>query len=229
MPTVSCSIATAIAEQNARLHARDRSLHDLATLPATLTREQVAALVCNRCRRDRTKPLFDEHGQPIASGDARMPCRQRQPRRDPGAAGHALRPGGASRRPAHLPHRAARVHHERRPRHRPLPGKRAVPRRSGRDRAREPRRRTGGSWSARAMRRGSRSATSPQAPSDDGARLHAQGAVPHRDRRQGAHAVHAGRAGCVRAAARHGRARAVAGGLAGGHAGQRPACLHRPT
>ena len=34
-----------------------------------------------------------------------------------------------------------------RPRHRPLPGKRAVPRHAGRDRAREPRRRTGGSSS----------------------------------------------------------------------------------
>ena len=59
----------------------------------------------------------------------------------PAAAGDALWPGGATRRPAHVPHRAARVHHAGRHRHRSLPGKRAVPRHAGGDRAREPRRR----------------------------------------------------------------------------------------
>jgi hypothetical protein len=58
--------AAAIAEQNARLHARDRSLHDLATLPAALTREQVAAWLQPLSARP-DKPLYDVEGQPIAT------------------------------------------------------------------------------------------------------------------------------------------------------------------
>lgn len=55
---------TAIATQNARLHELDRSVHDLAALPASFTREQVAGWLHPLSARPG-KPLFDEHGQPL--------------------------------------------------------------------------------------------------------------------------------------------------------------------
>lgn len=55
---------TAIAAQNARLHELDRSVHDLAALPASLTREQVAGWL-QRLSERPGKPLFDEQGQPV--------------------------------------------------------------------------------------------------------------------------------------------------------------------
>ena len=55
----------AIALQNERLHRLDRSIHDLKALPATLTREQVSGWV-SALSKAPTKPLFDEHGQPVA-------------------------------------------------------------------------------------------------------------------------------------------------------------------
>ncbi|MDI9239432.1 SH3 domain-containing protein [Lysobacter sp. LF1] len=58
--------AGAIAAQNARLMATDRSMHDLAALPKTLDRAQVAAWVEGLSKRP-TRPLFDERGQPVAT------------------------------------------------------------------------------------------------------------------------------------------------------------------
>lgn len=56
----------AIAAQNARLMATDRSMHDLASLPRTLERAQVAAWVEGLSKRP-TRALFDERGQPVAT------------------------------------------------------------------------------------------------------------------------------------------------------------------
>jgi len=54
----------AIAKQNARLRALDRSLYDLDALPASLTRDAVAAWV-RRLSTPPAKPLFDAKGQPV--------------------------------------------------------------------------------------------------------------------------------------------------------------------
>lgn len=58
----------AIAAQNAKLMQLDRSMHDLAALPQTLERKQVAAWVEGLSKRP-TRPLYDDRGQPIASAD----------------------------------------------------------------------------------------------------------------------------------------------------------------
>jgi hypothetical protein len=56
--------AQAVAKQNARLQALDRSLYDLDALPATLAREQVSAWV-ERLSTPPKKPLFDAQGRPV--------------------------------------------------------------------------------------------------------------------------------------------------------------------
>lgn len=56
--------ATAVAKQNARLHALDRSLYDVGALPAAVNRDQVAQWVKPLSTLPQ-KPLFDEHGQPV--------------------------------------------------------------------------------------------------------------------------------------------------------------------
>lgn len=56
--------AAMIAKQNARLHALDKSLHDLEALPASLPRDQVAEWVGSLSAPPQ-KPLFDEQGQPV--------------------------------------------------------------------------------------------------------------------------------------------------------------------
>ncbi|MFC3552148.1 SH3 domain-containing protein [Lysobacter cavernae] len=56
---------TAIAAQNARLLHLDRSVRDLATLPAMLDRQQVAAWIGALSKRP-SKPLFNEQGQAVA-------------------------------------------------------------------------------------------------------------------------------------------------------------------
>lgn len=56
--------ADAIAAQNARLLATDRSMHDLAALPATLPRATVAPWV-ERLSAAPTRPLFDAKGRPM--------------------------------------------------------------------------------------------------------------------------------------------------------------------
>lgn len=58
----------AIAAQNAKLMQLDRSMHDLAALPKTLERKQVAAWVEGLSKRP-TRPLHDDRGQPVASAD----------------------------------------------------------------------------------------------------------------------------------------------------------------
>ncbi|UNK50358.1 SH3 domain-containing protein [Lysobacter sp. S4-A87] len=57
--------ADAIAAQNARLHQLDKSIHDLAALQGALDRTQVSGWIEALSRRP-TKPLFDEHGKPVA-------------------------------------------------------------------------------------------------------------------------------------------------------------------
>lgn len=54
----------AIAAQNARLLAADPSMHDLRSLPATLTRAQIAAWI-GRFADPRTKQLWGEDGKPV--------------------------------------------------------------------------------------------------------------------------------------------------------------------
>ncbi len=56
--------SAAIAAQNERLHRLDRSIHDIAALPATLPRGQVSAWV-SALSKAPGKPLFDERGQPV--------------------------------------------------------------------------------------------------------------------------------------------------------------------
>lgn len=53
-----------IAARNARLLREDVSMHDLAGLPATLTRAQVAGWI-EDLAASPTKPLWDEAGQPV--------------------------------------------------------------------------------------------------------------------------------------------------------------------
>jgi cell wall-associated NlpC family hydrolase len=60
--------AQAIAAQNAKLMQLDRSLHDLAALPATLDRARVAGWVEGLSTRP-TRKLHDERGQAIAAAD----------------------------------------------------------------------------------------------------------------------------------------------------------------
>ena len=59
--------AQAIAAQNARLRELDASVHDLESLPATVTREQVRAWIASVSERP-AQALYDERGQPIAAG-----------------------------------------------------------------------------------------------------------------------------------------------------------------
>ena len=126
-----------------------------------------------------------------------------------------------------FPTRTARVHLQRRPRHRPLPGKRALPGRPGRDRAREPRRplvvrrqpqvrRLDRKAPRRARARPTRLRLRRKAPY-----LIVTGATASTR-------VHAGANRGLRAAARHGRARAGDRGLAGGPPvnGQHPYAAH---
>lgn len=56
--------AQAVARQNARMQALDRSLYDLDALPAKLTRAQVSEWVGN-LSTPPTKPLFDAQGRPV--------------------------------------------------------------------------------------------------------------------------------------------------------------------
>lgn len=56
--------SAAIARQNARLHALDRSLYDLQALPATLERDQVLQWLKPLSTPPR-RPLADAHGQPV--------------------------------------------------------------------------------------------------------------------------------------------------------------------
>ena len=53
-----------IDEQNAKLLKLDPTMHDLAALPATLPRTQVAAWVEHLSKRP-AHALYDEHGQPV--------------------------------------------------------------------------------------------------------------------------------------------------------------------
>ena len=130
----------AIAAQNDKLMRIDDSMHDLRAMPATLGREQVAGMDQGSFQSSG-RASVRRRWQAGASRDARRHRRQPGTRRDSGATTHALRPGRAARGPAHLPDRAARVQRAGRHRHRPLPGKRAVPGHAGGDRAPEPRRR----------------------------------------------------------------------------------------
>ncbi|MDO1528497.1 SH3 domain-containing protein [Fulvimonas sp. R45] len=54
----------AIDAQNAKLLRIDPSMHDLATLPATLPRAQVADWIGRRSKRP-ARTLYDVHGQPV--------------------------------------------------------------------------------------------------------------------------------------------------------------------
>ena len=54
----------AIDAQNAQLFKRDPTMHDLAALPATLPRMQVAAWIGHLSKRP-ARALYDEHGQPV--------------------------------------------------------------------------------------------------------------------------------------------------------------------
>lgn len=56
--------ADAVANQNARMQALDRSLYDLDALPGALTRKQVSAWV-ERLSTPPRKPLFDVEGRPV--------------------------------------------------------------------------------------------------------------------------------------------------------------------
>ncbi len=144
----------------------------------------------------------------------------------PETAGHPLRPGHAPRRPAHVPEPPARVQCAGQHRHRPFPGKRAVSGHAGGHRPSQPRQgmvvrgeqhlcRLG-----RARRRGRRQQAA-------GLRLCRQDALSRGHRRDGAHRIHPRAAAGLRTAARHGRARALAAGLASRPGGQRPASLRR--
>jgi hypothetical protein len=57
--------SNAIAAQNTRLHQLDKSIHDLSALQGTLDRAQVSGWIESLSRRP-SKPLFDEHGKPVA-------------------------------------------------------------------------------------------------------------------------------------------------------------------
>ncbi|HEY1140839.1 MAG TPA: SH3 domain-containing protein [Lysobacter sp.] len=54
----------AIAAENSRLHALDKSMHDLDALPAALTRDAVTRWLAP-LSTPPGKPLFDEQGQPV--------------------------------------------------------------------------------------------------------------------------------------------------------------------
>lgn len=60
--------AAAIAKQNARMQALDRSIHDLDALPATLSRAQVTGWV-GKLSTPPTRQLFDAQGRPVAAAD----------------------------------------------------------------------------------------------------------------------------------------------------------------
>jgi cell wall-associated NlpC family hydrolase len=55
---------TAIARQNARLYALDRSMHDLAALPASLPRATVSSWM-ERVSTPPRRALFDANGKPV--------------------------------------------------------------------------------------------------------------------------------------------------------------------
>ncbi|HEY5849986.1 MAG TPA: SH3 domain-containing protein [Lysobacter sp.] len=55
----------AIAAENARLHQLDKSIHDLQALSGALDGAQVTGWIESLSRRPG-KPLFDEHGKPVA-------------------------------------------------------------------------------------------------------------------------------------------------------------------
>jgi cell wall-associated NlpC family hydrolase len=55
---------TQVDAQNAKLFKLDPTMHDLAALPATLPRAQVAAWIGHLSKRP-THALYDEHGQPV--------------------------------------------------------------------------------------------------------------------------------------------------------------------
>lgn len=56
--------AAAVAKQNARLHALDKSLYDLDALPASLARAQVEQWV-RGLSTPPDRPLYDEHGSTV--------------------------------------------------------------------------------------------------------------------------------------------------------------------
>lgn len=58
----------AIAAQNARLFAQDKSVHDLQTLPAQIERARIEQWMDAVSRRP-PKPLYDEHGVEIGSNE----------------------------------------------------------------------------------------------------------------------------------------------------------------
>lgn len=58
--------ATAIATQNAKLRELDPSVHDLESLPATVSRQQIRDWIASVSERP-TQALYDDRGQPIAA------------------------------------------------------------------------------------------------------------------------------------------------------------------
>ena len=162
----SCSIG-ARSPRRTRGCSQTRSLgaRPRATAGARLRRREVKRLDRKALAVVPTKTLFDVEGRKLERGRARRA--DRQPRRSTRVPDDPARRATASSCSAPTcarSRRALRAFNSRgRSRHRSLPGERAVSRHAGGDRAREPRSATGGSSSARCMRRGSRSASSPKA------------------------------------------------------------------
>ncbi len=100
----SCSTRAAIAAQNARLQQLDPLDARPGSAAGDARRARRSRSWIEACRRARRSALFDEQRQPELDGatlDALVASARRSTRSP--SASHALRPGRAARRPAHVP------------------------------------------------------------------------------------------------------------------------------